>query len=101
MGAQDPLRALLPMFKPVREEEATSHTNLVPDTCWPVEEGDAKRMWSVIRGSPRVQPSFPVGLYQDPSSPTGIGISAPRITNLIPEDHPSSQMCWVPGWHFS
>lgn len=34
------------MFKLVREEEATSHSNLVPDTCWPVEDSDTKGKWS-------------------------------------------------------
>lgn len=54
------LRGLFfPMFKLVREEEATSHPHLVPDTRWPEEEGDNKRNVVLLYpGSPKAQPSL-------------------------------------------
>lgn len=87
----------------MREEELTSHPNLQPDTHWRVEDEDAKGKWTCCtQGAQELSPHSQSGLTPEPLLPTGTGICTPGSATYTQRLPPmASQMCWVPGWHFS
>lgn len=88
MDAQGPLRARMPHVQAGEKGGGSQQSYLVPDTHWSVEE-DAKGLWShYTQGAQGPSPHLQSGWAQYHSSPTGTGISAPRISNLIPQDTP-------------